>query len=185
MDLQRRPDRVAGGEPSAASSPAGWVEWRERRDRPVYQVAIWPHRSMSPAMRKGVLVAVGTGLALPLVVLAGTMAFWGMLPFVGAALLLLWLGFRRSDRDRGARVEELTLWRDELRVERREPTGRCLRWSAEPMKVRLRVRPGPMENYLTLTGGGREIELGAFLSPPERLALMDEIEAALTRAIHA
>ncbi len=113
------------------------------------------------------------------------MAFWGMLPFVLATAGLLWLGLRRSDRDRLGLSEELTLWRDELRVERREPGGRCLRWSAEPLKVRLRLRPGPIENYLTLTGGGREIELGAFLSPPERIALMDEIEAALTRAIRA
>ena len=183
MGLQRKHDGAAGEGSPAASRPAAWVEWRERRDRPVYHVSIWPHRSLTPATRAVVLGAVALGLALPLAVLAGTMAFWGMLPFVATAIALLWLGLRRSDRDRDGLVEELTLWRDEMRVERREPSGRCLRWSAEPLKVRLRLSPAPIENYLTLTGGGREIELGAFLSPPERIALMDEIEAALTRAL--
>ena len=80
--------------------------------------------------------------------------------------------------------ERLTLWRDEMRVERREPDGRVLRWQADPMRVRLRLhKEAKVEDYLTLAGGGREIELGAFLSPEERVALADEIEAALTRAL--
>ena len=173
---------TAGGKPPAVSVSDRWVEWRDRRDRPIYAVTIWPNRSLTPGLRATVLGGVAGGLSIPLVALAGTPVFWGLLPFAGTAVGLLWLGLRRSDRDRRL-VEELTLWRDEVRVERREPSGRCLRWSAEPMRVRLRLRAEPIESYLTLTGGGREIELGAFLSPPERVALMEEIEAALTRAI--
>ena len=173
---------TAGGEPPAVSVCDRWVEWRDRRDRPVYTVTIWPHSSLTPAVRRTVLGGVAGGLSMPLLGVAGTPVFWGLLPFVGTAVGLLWLSLRRSDRDRRL-VEELTLWRDELRVERREPSGRCLRWSAEPLKVRLRLRSEPIEKYLTLAGGGREIELGAFLSPPERAALMAEIEDALTRAI--
>ena len=37
----------------------------------------------------------------------------------------------------------------------------------------------PVEAYLALTDGGRQIELGAFLSPEERRALKDELELAL------
>ena len=40
---------------------------------------------------------------------------------------------------------------------------------------------GPVPNYLTLQGGPREVELGAFLSEEERLALRDEVQAALVR----
>ena len=38
-----------------------------------------------------------------------------------------------------------------------------------------------VENYVTLKGGGREVEIGAFLSPEERLVLHDELEAQLRR----
>jgi uncharacterized membrane protein len=36
--------------------------------------------------------------------------------------------------------------------------------------------------YLTLSGNGREVEIGAFLSEEERLALYPELTAALARA---
>ena len=36
-----------------------------------------------------------------------------------------------------------------------------------------------MPQYLTLQGGPREVELGAFLTPPERLGLKDTLERAL------
>ena len=39
-----------------------------------------------------------------------------------------------------------------------------------------------LKNYLTLTGNGRHIELGAFLSPDERIELRDKIQNALAKA---
>ena len=48
------------------------------------------------------------------------------------------------------------------------------------MRPRL-IENAPVEKYLTLAGNGREIELGAFLSPGERVELFDEISAALDR----
>ncbi len=108
---------------------------------------------------------------------------------MGAALGMLWLGLRRNIFD-GRLAEQVTIWPDEMRVERREPGGRVRRWRAEPFHVRLTLHPeGKVEQYLTLRAAGgrvaREIELGAFLSPDERVALADEIEAALSRAIRA
>ena len=65
---------------------------------------------------------------------------------------------------------------------RREPRGRVRRWHANPFWVRLRLREDAhVEKYLTLEGNGREIELGAFLSPGEREALHGELSAALRR----
>jgi uncharacterized membrane protein len=47
--------------------------------------------------------------------------------------------------------------------------------------VRLTVHKtgGPVPQYLTLKGNGREVELGAFLTEAERLTLADELNAAL------
>lgn len=41
----------------------------------------------------------------------------------------------------------------------------------------MRIYPegGPVPQYLTLKGGGREVEIGAFLSPEEREALYPDI----------
>ena len=173
-----RDDSAAGANAPAART---WIEWEERADRPLYRVTLWPNRSLGGRGHRRLLWVAAGGFALPLAGVAGTPAFWGLLPFCAAALGVLHLALRANTRA-GRVVEELTLWPDEMRVERREPRGRVLRWQAVPAFVRLTLhREARLRNYLTLRGGGREIELGAFLSPAERLALREEIEAALAR----
>ena len=172
---------AAGGKPPAAriSGPL----WRERQDRPIYRVELWPNQSLTPTGLRVVLGVSALMLALPLFTVAGTLAFWGLLPFLAAALWGLWYALRRNGRN--LRISEvLEVWRDEVRVERRDPDGRIRRWMAEPLRVRIQLhKDAQIEDYLTLTGGGREIELGAFLSPEERVELAGEVEAALTQAI--
>jgi uncharacterized membrane protein len=146
-------------------------------------VTLWPNQSLTRQGRRMAMATAAAGFCLPLIAMAGTPVFWGLAPFLLVPFCALWLSIRRNAWH--LRIEErLTLWRDEMRVERREPDGRLLRWQAEPLRVRLRLhKDARVEDYLTLAGGGREIELGAFLSPEERFALAGEIEAALTRAI--
>ena len=43
---------------------------------------------------------------------------------------------------------------------------------------------GPVPNYITLKGMGREVEIGAFLSEDERLTLFDDLQRALKRTPH-
>lgn len=122
-------------------------------------------------------------LSVPLWGIAGTPVFWALVPFLAVALWGLWYAIRRNGRNLDL-CETLSIWRDEVRVERREPDGRLLRWQSDPMKVRLKLHDDArIEDYLTMTGGGREIELGAFLAPEERVALAEEIELGLTRAL--
>ncbi|MDF2234553.1 DUF2244 domain-containing protein [Albimonas sp. CAU 1670] len=165
-------NETAGGEPPAVG----------RSDAPIYQVTLWPHRSLG---RRGYgLVMGGTAamLSLPMIPLAGSRAALGLLPFVVAALAALGWFLRRNARDLSLH-EELRLWPDLVAVERHEPDGRVRRWQANPHWVRLTLHPhGRPENYLTLRGNGREIELGAFLSPEERVELADQLETAFARA---
>lgn len=177
------PRQAAGGRPPAAAVPGDWVAWRDRSDRPVYAARLWPNRSLGPYGRSTAMRIAAAGFALPLLALAGTPAVWGLLPFAAVALAGLWYGFRRNQFD-GRLVEEIAVWPDEVRIERREPRGRVRRWSADPWRVRLTLHDdAKVEKYLTLRGAGREVELGAFLSPEERVALAAEVEEALTRAI--
>lgn len=172
----------AAGEKSPAALVSG-PDWRDRKDRPLYRVELWPHQSMARTGLKTVLGITAAGLSLPLFAVMGTAVFWGLLPFMVLAFVGLYYAIRRNGRN--LQISEVfSVWRDEVRVERREPTGRILRWMSEPHAVRVRVYgDAKIENYLTLSGAGREIELGAFLSPEERLELSEELEAALTRAV--
>jgi uncharacterized membrane protein len=150
-----------------------------RDDPPVLALTLWPHRSLSPRGFATVLGLLAAGLALPLLPLIGSSAAWGLLPFLVAMLLAVYAALRRSYAD-GRLVEELRLWPDLITVERREPRGAVRRWHANPFWVRLRLfSDARIENYLTLEGNGREIELGAFLSPDERVALHGELSRAL------
>ncbi len=152
-----------------------------RTEDPILSFALRPNRSLSRRGATWVMGLVAAGLALPLVPLAGTSAGWGMLPFLVAALAGLAWALRRNFED-GRLTEELRLWPDLMTVERIEPGGAVRRWHANPFWVRPRlIENGAVEKYLTLKGNGREIELGAFLSPEERVRLHDEISAALGR----
>lgn len=169
--MARGPQGVAGA--AVVGDPFG------RSDPPILALTLWPHRSLTLRGFAGVLALVTAGLALPLVPLIGTSAAWGLLPFLAAALLGLYAAIRRSYAD-GRLTEELRLWPDLITVERREPRGAVRRWHADPAWVRLRlIENARIEKYLTLAGNGREIELGAFLSPGERVSLHRDLSVAL------
>lgn len=172
---------TTGGTPPVDTSQGPL--WRERRDVPVYQVELWPNQSLTKPGLYWFLGISAAFLIFPLVALAGTGAFWGLVPFLALAFFGIWFAIRRNAKN--LRLSEtLSIWSDEVRVERLDPNGRTRRWQADPVKVRVRIhKDARIEDYLTMTGGGREIELGAFLSPEERVSLADEIESALTRAI--
>lgn len=173
---------MATDEPAGERSPADPFL---RADPPLYAVALWPHRSMTRAGFRGFLAALAGGLAIPLLAVWGTPVAWFLAPFLLGALALVWSLVRVNDRARRL-TEELRLWPDEIAVERREPGGRVLRWRANPYWVRLALTDTPRTpRYLTLSGGGRTIELGAFLTPQEREALAASLGDALGRAVAA
>ncbi len=172
-----------GTQKAGDTSPAFSVDGDPfgRRDTPAYSLSLWPNRSLSPTGARRVLIFVGIGLAIPLVPFLGTPVAWGLLPFLVGALIALYAALRRSYAD-GRLHEELRLWNDLITVERVEPGGRVQRWHANPYWVTTHLKDTRrVESYLTLKGNGREIELGAFLSPDERVALYDELSAALRR----
>ena len=152
-----------------------------RTDPPVLALTLWPNRSLTPRGSGWLIGIAAAGFAMPLFALAGTHAAWGMLPFMVVVLVALYSAIRRSWRD-GRLTEELRIWPDLITVVRREPKGTVRRWHANPFWVRVRLHEDAhVEKYLTLEGAGREIELGAFLSPWERESLYAEIHATLGR----
>jgi uncharacterized membrane protein len=143
---------------------------------------LWPHRSLT---RHGFVWFVGATAGLigvPLLGLIGSPVLWALLPFLLAAIWAVWFALRKNGRDRDI-VEDLRLSPDRLRLTRHGPKGRRQDWEANPYWVRVTLHEsgGPVPNYLTLKGDGREVELGAFLSEDERLALKAELQQRLSR----
>jgi len=147
---------------------------------PVAELHLWPYRSLP---RRGFVTFIAITCALvlmPLLAVLGTPVLWGLLPFVAAAIALTWYMIERSYKD-GDILEELCLWPDRVELTRHNPRSPEQHWDANPywVNVTLHEHGGPVENYLTLKGGAREVEIGAFLTPEERAALHDDLQVAL------
>lgn len=148
---------------------------------PTLLVTLWPHQSLTP---KGFVVFMGVTAALfslPLLSVVGTAALWFLLPFVGATVALVWAMLNRSWKD-GTLREILTLTPEQISIERINPRAPAQRWAANPFWVRAELHPKPVENYLTLRGGDRDVELGRFLTPEERADLHRLLRDALAEA---
>ncbi len=156
-------------------------------DQPLTRIHAVPHQSMTPEGFVTFMGATLTLIALPLLTLLGSPVLWGVLPFFAVMIWGLWAAISRQKREASGLTETLTLWSDRIELVRKEPRGREQRWDANPHWVSVHLHPGatPVENYLTLRGGGREVEFGAFLSPEDRKTLHDEGQAAITGLSHA
>jgi uncharacterized membrane protein len=152
-------------------------------DPETQSLTLWPHRSLP---RKGFVIFIGVTFVLllvPLMAFLGTPVLWGLLPFMMGVLALTWLLLMRSYAD-GQLTEVLTLRPERVELVRTNPRGAEQRWEANPYWVRVEMhrKDGPVENYLTLSGSDRTVEIGAFLSPEERAALYGELQGAFARA---
>ena len=150
------------------------------KDTQIKIIEVWPYNSLKP---KGFVLFLGSTfvlISIPLFNVLGTTVFWGLLPFLLVAFIGVWFALRRSLNDRQI-LEQLTLSREEIALIRQNPTGEHKRWVCSPYWAKLKIyeTEGPVANYITLTGNGREVELGAFLSEDERRTLYGELKQLL------
>lgn len=155
-------------------------EWLPPAPDTQARLHLWPYRSLP---RRGFVLFIGATCALiavPMLSVLGSPVLWGILPFFALAIWGMWAALSRSYRD-GEIVEDLTLTRDSLTLTRHGPRGLRRDWQANPYWVTVQIHGagGPVPNYLTLKGNGREVELGAFLTGEERLALRDDLQSRL------
>ncbi len=152
-----------------------------KEDGAEYHLALTPNLSMGPVGFARVIAISAAFLALPLLGVLGTPVLWGLLPFAGLALWALWYALSRNSAERQTLREDLHLTRDTIEIHRTNPRQPPQHWQANPYWVRLKMidKGAQVENYLTLEGAGRVVELGAFLSPEERATLYDDLSRAL------
>ncbi|MEJ2020780.1 MAG: DUF2244 domain-containing protein [Maritimibacter sp.] len=150
---------------------------------PIAQLHLWPYRSLP---KRGFVFVIGLMFAatlLPLLGFLGSVHMWILALFGFGALAALWWFIDRSYRD-GEVLEELSIWPDHITLTRSTGRGVEASWEANIYWVTVTCHKtgGPIPDYITLSGNSREVEIGAFLSDPERPQLYDELEQVLVRA---
>ena len=117
---------------------------------------------------------------MPLIALIGKSALWIILGFFGVMLCALWGALHISYR-RGEVLEKCNATPEKITLIRTDPKGDPRVWEANRYWATLHLHPkgGPVDNYLTLRGGDREVEIGSFLDAKERLALYEELRRAI------
>lgn len=136
---------------------------------------------MTPGGFTWFIGATALMLSLPLLAVLGSAVAWVLMVFFLATLAGVWRAITANQRARSTQ-EYLRLTETEVNLEHQPAQGPHLSWEANPHWVSVNLRnDGPVENYLTLRGGGREVELGRFLTPEEREALYRELVPLLRR----
>lgn len=144
------------------------------------RLQLWPYRSLP---RRGMVWFIGGTsalIAVPLLGVLGSPVLWGLLPFLLAAIAGIWWALERSFRD-GEILEDLTLTTDRITLTRHGPRGKRQDWEANPYWITPHLHPkgGPVPQYLTLSGGPRAVELGAFLTEEERILIHADLNQRL------
>lgn len=128
------------------------------------------------------VLATFTMILIPVLTVLGSPVLWGLLPFTLLAVWGMYFALQSNKRARQI-LEVFTLDDKAAHLVRTEPSGKvqawdCNRYWATVVKY---DEEGPIPHYVTLKGMGREVEIGAFLSEDERVALYDELKRAWRR----
>lgn len=159
--------------------PYEWTAPRTEADTD-RTLSLWPHRSLPRRGFAAFVLATFTLITVPLYPLLGTAVLWGLLPFLLMAVAGMWWALEHSYRS--ARLTEvLTIAPEEVHLVRTNPRGDVQEWACNRYwaQVNMHDTGGPVAHYITLKGSGREVEIGAFLSEEERMALYGELADAL------
>ena len=140
-----------------------------------------PHRSAS-WQDNLMLVACVAMLAVPIAVGWAVVGFWPILPLCGLELAFLTIGLYLVNHSLLAQ-EVITIDADQVvieagrrQIERRFDLGR--HWAQVLLQ---RPRRRTQASRLIIRSHGRAVELGRFLTDPERSELADDLRALLAR----
>ena len=138
-----------------------------------FATSLSPHRSLSPEGFKWVIrgaIAANLLVGVPMLILGA----WPVMGFMGLDVWLLWWLFKRSYLD-ARRSETLVLTDSELLVDRVAPDGEREEHRLDAYWLRI----DETEDRLVVISKGNRLVIGRFLSPEARLALAEQLKAAL------
>ncbi len=157
-------------------------QWTTDTADTVQEMHLWPYQSLPARGMAAFVLTTFTLIMIPTLAMLGSPILWGLLPF---ALLAVWGVYYALQTNFKARQihEVLTLDAEDARLVRTNPRGDVQEWDCNRYwtQVTKYEDDGPVPHYVTLKGKGREVEIGAFLSEEERIALYDDLARALRR----
>ncbi|MSO69543.1 MAG: DUF2244 domain-containing protein [Alphaproteobacteria bacterium] len=149
----------------------------------LFNAVLTPNRSLPSAgfwavMAAVVMVSTGLGVFFAL------QGAWPVFGFFGLDIALLYLAFRWNYRA-GRLTEIVQLNPDALVLRRVTARGQRSEWHFNPFWVRVELdEPLEPQSRLCLASHGDCVELGAFLSPEERLEFSNALKSALKACRH-
>ena len=157
--------------------------WGDASEVPSIKIRLAPNRSLDSHGTKVVFAVVACGFLLPIIPFIGSPIGTTLTIFSGLTFYLF-LTLLQRNFQQGSTFEEILISKNKIIVVHQEKNKEQMTWECNPYwtKVHLDINNPKLKNYLTLAGKGRRIELGAFLSPDERLELRDKIQNALAKA---
>lgn len=151
-------------------------------EAPIFEALLTPYRSLGRRGFNTMMIGLG---AISVVVGLGFLAngAWPVVGFFGLDVLILWLAFRASYRSARMR-EEVSVSRTQLTIRKVSPDGRTVETRYNPFWTRFLVRRHEEIGVtgMSVTGNGRQTEIGAFLNPDDRESFATAFSRALATA---
>ncbi len=147
----------------------------------LFNAILYPNRSL-PNNGFKVIMAIVIAVNFFCGVYYTLLGAWPIIFFAGLDILLVWGAFKLSYRQ-GRMHETLKLTEEALWVSRVLPSGHETRWRLEPYWTDVQIdSPIRHGSQLLLKSHGRHLNIGSFLSPPEKAALGEALSEALHKA---
>jgi uncharacterized membrane protein len=145
-----------------------------------YRFVIRPNRSLSWPQTKLVCFSLAS-VCLVVAILFAACGFWLVLPFAGAEVAALVMGFYLCARS-GRTVEVVYIEEDRVAVEKGQPgTLRICEFKRPWARIVLRpARIARHPSQLVVGSHGKQVQLGAFLTEDERTRLAGELERVIS-----
>jgi uncharacterized membrane protein len=157
-------------------------KWTTAPNTTRQEMRLWPHQSLPARGFAAFILATFTMILIPSLTLLGSVLLWGILPFALMAVAGVYFALQYNHKTRQI-TEVLTLDTNTARLTHTTHKGEVKEWECNRYwtKVTKYETDGPVPQYVTLRGEGREVEIGAFLSEEERIALFEDLERSLKR----
>lgn len=150
--------------------------------RPLFAATLTPNRSLG---RRGLRVVIATLAVMASIpgMIFFSLGAWPIVGFLGLDVLLVWWAMSAALRE-GERLEEVTLWPDQLELRQVAPGGEEQLRRFNPFYVKLVIDRDFDERTTALHLRTRDddIEIGAFLSSDDKASFAKVFGTALKKA---
>jgi uncharacterized membrane protein len=144
-----------------------------------WRIVIRPNRSLTRRQLQLVFLVIAV-ICLSIASVFAVLGMWPVLPFAGAEVLAVGIGFYLSAVD-GRETEVVSVSCDEVAVEKGRRRLRQ-RWVMQRAWAQIRLLPPRIRWYptrLVIRSHGNEVELGGFLNEHERRQLAGKLRDAI------